>query len=200
MTGNESSYFRMGKGADSWFKYVNENGGINGRMIEFRMVDDKYEPARTATIVKRFSERDECFALVAPLGSAPTVAVIDYVTEQKMPIVGPGTGAGKVLEYPSKWVFPLYPSYRNEGQDLVRFSKEVFKAKTIAVLFQNDPSGKTEMEGVRLALDPNGVKLVSDQGYEPKEIDISSQVLTMKNANPDSVICACEPGPATHLA
>lgn len=193
MTGNESSYFRMGKGADSWFKYVNENGGINGRMIEFRMVDDKYEPARTATIVKRFSERDECFALVAPLGSAPTVAVIDYVVEQKMPIVGPGTGAGKVLEYPSKWVFPLYPSYRNEGQDLVRFSKEVFKAKTIAVLYQNDPSGKTEMEGVRLALDPNAIKLVADQGYEPKEIDISSQVLAMKNANPDSVICACAP-------
>jgi len=193
MTGNESSYFRMGKGADAWFKYVNDSGGINGRKIEFRMVDDKYEPARTAGIVKRFAERDDCFALVSPLGSAPTVAVIDYVAEQKMPIVGPGTGAGKVLEYPSKWVFPLYPSYRNEGQDLVRFSKEVFKAKTIAVLYQNDPSGKTEMDGIKSSLDSNGVKVVSEQGYEPKEIDISSQVLAMKNANPDSVICACAP-------
>jgi branched-chain amino acid transport system substrate-binding protein len=196
MTGNESSYFRMGKGADAWFKSVNESGGINGRMINFRMVDDKYEPARTAGIVKRFAERDGCFAMVAPLGSAPTVAVIDYIVEQKMPLIGAGTGAAKPLEYPSKWVFPLYPSYRDEGKDLVRFVKEVFKAKTVAVLYQNDPSGKTSMEGVKAALEPQGVKLVADQGYEAKEVDVSSQVLALKNANPDAVICACAPEPA----
>ena len=196
MTGSTSSYFRMGKGADAWMKHVNDSGGINGRKINFRMVDDKYEPARTAGIVKRFIERDECFAIVAPLGSAPTVAVIDYVTRQNMPLIGPGTGAGKVLEYPSKWVFPLYPSYKDEGKDLVRFAKEVFKAKTIAVLYQNDPSGKTHMEGIKEVLDQHGVKLVAEQGYEPKEVDVSSQVLTMKNANPDAIICSCAPEPA----
>lgn len=196
MTGSTSSYFRMGKGADAWFKHVNDTGGVNGRKINFNMVDDKYEPARTAGIVKRFAERDNCFAIVAPLGSAPTVAVIDYVVEQKMPIIGAGTGAAKPLEYPSKWVFPLYPSYKDEGKDLVRFAKEVFKAKNIAVLYQNDPSGKTHMEGIKAVLDQHGVKLVSEQGYEPKEVDVSSQVLAMKNANPDAIICSCAPEPA----
>jgi branched-chain amino acid transport system substrate-binding protein len=196
MTGSTSSYFRMGKGADAWFKHVNDTGGINGRKINFNMVDDKYEPARTAGIVKRFVERDNCFAIVAPLGSAPTVAVIDYVVEQKMPIIGAGTGAAKPLEYPSKWVFPLYPSYKDEGKDLVKFAKEVFKAKSIAVLYQNDPSGKTHMEGIKSVLEQQGVKLVAEQGYEPKEVDVSSQVLTMKNANPDAIICSCAPEPA----
>ena len=56
MTGQVSSYFRMGKGADAWFKHVNETGGVNGRKIKFNMVDDKYEPPRTASIVKRFVE------------------------------------------------------------------------------------------------------------------------------------------------
>jgi ABC-type branched-subunit amino acid transport system substrate-binding protein len=196
MTGSTSSYFRMGKGADAWFKHVNESGGVNGRKINFNMVDDKYEPARTAGIVKRFAERDNCYALVAPLGSAPTVAVIDYVVEQKLPLIGPGTGAGKVLEYPSKWVFPLYPSYKDEGKDLVKFAKEVFKAKTIAVLYQNDPSGKTHMEGIKAVLAQHGVTIVAEQGYEPKEVDVSSQVLTMKNAKPDAVICSCAPEPA----
>ena len=196
MTGSTSSYFRMGKGADAWIKHVNDSGGVNGRKINFNMVDDKYEPARTAGIVKRFAERDECFAIVAPLGSAPTVAVIDYVVSQNMPIIGAGTGAAKPLEYPSKWVFPLYPSYRDEGKDLVRFAKEVFKAKTIAVLYQNDPSGKTHMEGIKSVLDKHGVKLVAEQGYEPKEVDVSSQVLTMKAAKPDAIICSCAPEPA----
>ncbi len=193
MTGNESSYFRMGKGADAWFKYVNDQGGVNGRKIEYRMLDDKYEPARTAQIVKRFTERDDCFALVSPLGSAPTVAVIDYVTSHGMPIIGPGTGANKVVQYPSKWVFPLYPSYLDEGRDLVRFAKEVFHAKTIALLYQNDPSGKSHLEGIKSVLDKDGVKLVSTQGYDVKEIDVSSQVLAMKSARPDAVICSCAP-------
>jgi ABC-type branched-subunit amino acid transport system substrate-binding protein len=58
MTGKISSYFRMGKGADAWFKHVNEMGGVHGRKINYKMVDDKYEPARTKSIVKRFVERD----------------------------------------------------------------------------------------------------------------------------------------------
>ncbi len=193
MTGSTSSYFRMGKGADAWFKHVNETGGINGRMVNFNMVDDKYEPARTAGIVKRFVERDNCFAIVAPLGSAPTVAVIDYVVESKIPIVGAGTGAAKPLEIQSKWVFPLYPSYRDEGRDLVKFTKEVFKAKRIALLYQNDPSGKTHLDGIKSVLAEHGIQLVAEQGYEPKEVDVSSQVLTMKNANPDAIICSCAP-------
>lgn len=196
MTGSTSSYFRMGKGADAWFKHINDTGGINGRMVNFNMVDDKYEPARTAGIVKRFAERDDCFAIVAPLGSAPTVAVIDYIVEQKVPLVGAGTGAAKPLEYPSKYVFPLYPSYRDEGKDLVRFTKEIFKAKTIALLYQNDPSGKTHLEGIKMVLAQQGVQLVSEQSYEPKEVDVSAQVLAMKNSNADAVICSCAPEPA----
>jgi branched-chain amino acid transport system substrate-binding protein len=196
MTGSTSSYFRMGKGADAWFKHVNDTGGINGRKVNYNMVDDKYEPARTAGIVKRFAERDNCFAIVAPLGSAPTVAVIDYIVEQKVPLIGAGTGAAKPLEYPSKYVFPLYPSYRDEGKDLVRFAKEVFKAKRIALLYQNDPSGKTHLDGIKSVLAQHGVELVSEQGYEPKEVDVSAQVLAMKNANPDAIICSCAPEPA----
>ena len=196
MTGNESSYFRMGKGADAWFRYVNDNGGINGRKVNFVMVDDKYDPAVTTSVVKRFIERDKCFAIVAPLGSAPTAAVVDYVASQNMPLIGPGTGAAKVLDFPSKYVFPLYPSYKTEGQQLVRFAKEVFNAKTIAVLYQNDPSGKTHLDGINSVLDQYGVKLVSSQGYTPKEIDVSAQVVAMKDAKPDAVICSCAPEPA----
>jgi branched-chain amino acid transport system substrate-binding protein len=196
MTGKISSYFRMGKGADAWFKYVNDQGGINGRKIDYKMVDDKYEPARTMTVVKRFVERDKCFAIVSPLGSAPTAAVIDYITSKDVPLIGAGTGAEKNLTYPSKWVFPLYPSYFTEGQQLVRFAKEVFGAKTVALLYQNDPSGKTHIKGIESVLDKYGVKLVAQQGYEQKEVDVSAQVIAMKNANPDAVICSCAPEPA----
>ena len=196
MTGKVSSYFRMGKGADAWFKHVNENGGINGRMIEFKMVDDKYEPARTKTAVKRFVERDDCFAIVSPLGSAPTSAVIDYIVSKNVPLIGAGTGAEKNLTIDSKWVFPLYPSYHTEGQQLVQFTKEVFKANKVAVLYQNDPSGKTHMAGINSVLEEQGIEIVAHEGYEPKEVDVSSQVIAMKASGADAVICSCAPEPA----
>ena len=196
MTGKVSSYFRMGKGADAWFKHVNENGGINGRMIDYKMVDDKYEPARTKNIVKRFVERDECFAIVAPLGSAPTSAVIEYIVDQSVPLIGAGTGAEKNLTIASQWVFPLYPSYYTEGQQLVRFAKEVFGATKVAVLYQNDPSGKTHIAGIESVLADHGVEVLAQEGYEPKEVDVSSQVIKMKESGAQAVICSCAPEPA----
>ncbi len=196
MTGKVSSYFRMGKGADAWFKHVNENGGVNGRMIDYKMVDDKYEPARTKNIVKRFVERDECFAIVAPLGSAPTSAVIEYIVDQSVPLIGAGTGAEKNLTIASQWVFPLYPSYYTEGQQLVRFAKEVFGAAKVAVLYQNDPSGKTHIAGIESVLGDHGVEVVAQEGYEPKEVDVSSQVIKMKESGAQAVICSCAPEPA----
>ena len=169
MTGKISSYFRMGKGADAWFRHVNDTGGIHGRMVNFKMVDDKYEPARTKTLVKRFIERDKCFAIVAPLGSAPTAAVIDYITSKNVPLIGAGTGAEKNLTYPSKYVFPLYPSYHMEGQELVRFASNVFGATKVGLLYQNDPSGKTHLAGIESVLDQYGVELVAAEGYDQKE-------------------------------
>ena len=193
MTGKESTYFRMGKGADLWYKHVNEQGGVNGRKIVYKMVDDQYNPARTTVTVKEFIERDKCFAIANPLGSAPTAAVIDYITENKVPLIGAGTGAAKNLEYPSKYVFPLYPSYHTEGQDLVRFASEQLGAKTVSLLYQNDPSGKTHIAGVESALAKHGVKLVAKEPYEKDELDVSAQVIKMRAANPDVHLCSCAP-------
>jgi branched-chain amino acid transport system substrate-binding protein len=193
MTGNESTYFRMGKGADIWYRQVNEQGGVNGRKINFKMVDDQYNPSRTTVVVKEFVERDKCFAIANPLGSAPTSAVIDYIAENKVPLIGAGTGAAKNLEIPSKYVFPLYPSYNTEGQDLVRFAKEQLGAKTISLLYQNDPSGKTHLAGVESVLDKYGMKLVAKEPYEKNELDVSAQTIKIKAANPDVHLCSCAP-------
>lgn len=193
MTGKESTYFRMGKGADIWFKYINEQGGIHGRKIIYKMVDDSYNPSRTKILVKQLIERDKVFALVSPLGSAPTAAVIDYIVKKKVPLVGAGTGAKKNVSYPSKYVFPLYPSYFMEGQQLVRFAKEQLGAKTVSLLYQNDPSGKTHIEGIKSVLDKYGVKLVAVEPYEKDELDVSSQAIKIRSANPDVHLCSCAP-------
>lgn len=193
LTGNESSYSRMGKGADTWYRYVNDQGGIYGRKIIFKVVDDSYNPSRTRVLVKELIERDKVFAIVNPLGSATTAAVIDYIVEKGVPLVGAGTGAEKNVAYPSRYVFPLYPNYLIEGRQLVRFAKEHLGARTVSLLYQNDPGGKTHLEGVKSAAEKYGVKLVAAEPYEKGELDVSSQVIQIRNANPEVVLCSCAP-------
>jgi len=192
-SGPASAYGAIGKTIAAYIKSVNDQGGVNGRKINFKMVDDQYNPSRTTVVVKEFVERDQCFAIANPLGSAPTSAVIDYITENKVPLIGAGTGAAKNLEYQSKYVFPLYPSYKTEGQDLVRFAKEQLGGKTVSLLYQNDPSGKTHIEGIESVLGKYGVQLVAKEPYEKNELDVSAQVIKMKAANPDVHLCSCAP-------
>jgi len=194
MTGNESTYFRMGKGADAWYKYVNEElGGVNGRKIIFKMVDDGYQPARTKVVVKEFIERDRVFAIANPLGSAPTAAVIDYIAENNVPLIGAGTGAAKNVNHPSKWVWPLYLDYTREAQQLMEMARKQFSAKKIAYIYQNDPSGQTSLAGAEEYASKNGIEIVSKQGYEVAEVDVASQVITSKKANPDVLVVFAAP-------
>lgn len=193
LTGNESSYSRMGKGADTWYRHVNDQGGISGRKIIFKVVDDSYNPSRTRVLVKELIERDQVFAIVNPLGSATTSAVIDYIVEKGVPLIGAGTGAEKNVTYPSRYVFPLYPNYQIEGRQLVRFAKEYLSARTVSLLYQNDPGGKTHLEGVKSAAEKYGIKLTASEPYEKGELDVSAQVIRIRNANPDVVLCSCAP-------
>ncbi len=193
MTGNESAYFRMGKGADAYYKYVNENGGVNGRKINFKMVDDGYQPAKTTAVVKQFVEQDHVFAIADPLGTAPTMAVVDYIVDQKVPLIGPGSGASKVVNSTSKYVFPLYPNYVREGQVLAKFAQQNFKATKLAMIYQNDQSGKDDLSGLQEGAQKNNQQVVSTQGYEVKDVDVSAQVLKVKEANPDALVVFAAP-------
>jgi len=125
--------------------------------------------------------------------------VIDYIVDKKVPLLGAGTGAAKNVFYKSRYVFPLYPPYDKEGTDLVRFTKDVFGAKKIGVIYQNDASGKTHLQGIEVGLKQYGVEMAVAEGYEPKEVDLSAQVIKMKNAGVDALICSCAPEPAAKV-
>ena len=194
MTGSESTYYRMGKGADAWYKYINDQGGINGRKINFKMVDDGYQPARTQAIVKQFIEQEKVFALANPLGSAPTAAVVDYIVANNVPIIGPGSGAAKVVRNPSKWVWPLYPDYGLEAVQLIEMIKKQYpNAKKIAYIYQNDESGQTSLAGVEENAKSANLQIVSKQGYQVSEVDISSQVIAAKKEQPDVLLVFAAP-------
>lgn len=67
------------------------------------------------------------------------------------------------------------------------------------MIYQNDASGKTHLKGIEVGLKKYDVEMVASEGYEPKEVDLSSQVIRMKSSNVDALICSCAPEPAAKV-
>src|SRR3954447_26721688 len=79
-------------GADAYFRFVNDSGGIHGRKIEWLVENDSYNPQQTVAVVKKLVDRDGVFAIVSTLGTATNLAVLPFLTERKVPLINPAGG------------------------------------------------------------------------------------------------------------
>ena len=118
--GTASAYASVARGANAYFKYVNARGGVNGRTITYKTVDDAYDPAKTVQATRQLVEQDKVFAIFNSLGTEQNVATRDYLNAQKVPQLFVASGAttfGRDFkEYP--WTIGFQPSYQRRGLDL----------------------------------------------------------------------------------
>src|SRR5580704_5088859 len=98
--------------ATAYFTMINEQGGVNGRKINFISLDDAYSPPKTVEQIRRLIESDEVLFLVNPVGTATNMAVVKYINQQKVPHLFIGTGATVFNDpehYP--WTMSWTPHY-----------------------------------------------------------------------------------------
>jgi len=89
-SGPASAYGVIGKVQAGYFKMINEQGGINGRKINFISLDDGYSPPKTVEMVRRLVEQDEVLLLMNTLGTPPNTAIHRYVNSKKSAAPVPG--------------------------------------------------------------------------------------------------------------
>ncbi len=119
-TGPAAPWGSVARGSDAYFKMINAEGGIHGRKIVYHYFDDGYNPAKTKAGVKQLQESSHgIFAWVGGVGSAPGMAVKDYLMERKVPWVSPSAGSLAWVDPPQKYLFPTYPLYIVEAKALV---------------------------------------------------------------------------------
>ena len=140
LSGEASSAAAVARGADAYFKFVNDHGGVNGRKIEYKVLDDAYDPARTIQDVRQLVQQDRVFAMFNTLGTSNNLAIRDFLNQSSVPQLFVASGAttwGRDFKkYP--WTIGYIPSYQTEGIVLAR---QVLKTKPkakIAVLYQDD--------------------------------------------------------------
>ncbi len=174
------------QGAKVWFDQINAQGGVAGRSVEIKTLDDGYEPDRCAENTRKLIDED-VFALFGYIGTPTSLAALPLVKKAQIPFIAPFTGAMALREPMVKNVFHLRASYNDETALIVKQLTNL-GLKKIAVFYQNDSYGKAGLDGAVLALTQLGLTPVALSTVERNSVDVANAVKTITAATPDAII------------
>ncbi len=178
---------QMNIGTKAYFDYVNSQGGVHGRKIELKTRDDKYEANLCVEATKKLIGEDKVFALVSYVGTPTTGAAMPTITEAKVPLVGPFTGAELLRTPVSRYVFNVRASYYDETEKIVEQLVSTGNKK-IAVFYQDDAYGQAGLKGVDIAISKRDLKIAALGKVERNTIKVEEAVKIIDAARPDGVI------------
>jgi branched-chain amino acid transport system substrate-binding protein len=186
VTGPVPFYAILTRAAESFFRNLNETGGIKGWKVNYVTFDDGYEPARSVAVTKRLVEETKVFALAAPVGTATTVAVIPYAKEVGLPVIGPIGGASAFFS--EKTLFPLLPDYGWSAASNAEYAINDLKLKRVALLWENDELGRSAKRGFDGYMADKKLTIAESVPFEVKTTDFTPHIRRLANANVDGVI------------
>jgi branched-chain amino acid transport system substrate-binding protein len=183
LSGPEVAYAGVVIGADAYFRYVNDNGGVHGRRIEYRYLDDGYDPARTVQATRRLVQQDRVFAMFNMVGSEQNLAVRPFLNALKVPQLFGGTGLRRIgrehARYP--WTMGYLPSFFAEGRLYGRHLVRARRGARVAVLHEASDYGRELLAGFRAGIG-NKARIVGTQTYEVTDTDLSSQITRLRRS------------------
>jgi len=194
-SGPASAYGAIGKAEVAYFNMINEQGGINGRRINFITRDDGYSPPKTVELVRKMVEEDQVLALFQTLGTPPNTAIQAYANDNKVPQLFVATGADKWNDPKAHpWTIGWQPSYRIEARIYGRYILKNLPNAKIAVLYQNDDFGKDYLIGLREGLGPKAdTMIVATKTYETTDPTVDSQIVSLQGSGADTLLTAAVP-------
>ena len=196
LSGPAAAYGTISNASNAYYTYVNSTqGGVNGRKITYKILDDGYNPANTVTLTKQLVEQDKVFAMFGGLGTQAQTSVRDYMNAQKVPQIFVYTGATTWgLDY-SKYNYTMgwIPSYQAESHI---YAQDILKNHTsakIGVLYQNDDYGTDYLKGLKDGLGSSASLIVDSQSYDVTAASVASQVATLKGKGVDTLFLFSTP-------
>ena len=172
-----------------YFNMINEQGGINGRKINFTQLDNAYSAPKAVEQSRKLVEDVEVLAEVGTIGTVPNVAIQKYLNSKKVPqlfITAGGRRFNDPKAFP--WTIPLYPDFETEGRVIGKYILNTKPNAKIGILFQNDDFGRDYVKGLRAGLGPRESQIIAQASYELADPTIDSQIVQLKAAGIDTLI------------
>ena len=185
-SGPASSYSAVPKAEVAYWKMINDQGGINGRMINFISYDDAYTPPKTVEMARKLVEEDQVFLIASPLGTPCNSAIWHYMNQKKVPQLFVATGATKWDDPKGHpWTIGWQPNYQSEGRIYAAYILKEKPGGKIGVLYQNDDFGKDYVKGLKDGLGDKASMVIVEASYETTDPTVDSQVVDMKAKGAD---------------
>ena len=178
---------QLNRGARIFFERLNADGGVNGRQVELKALDDGYEPERCVANTEALLTKDKVFALFGYVGTPTSLAALPLVNAAGVPFFGAFTGAEALREPFSRNVFHVRASYFDETALIVKQLTSLGLTR-IAVFRQNDSYGQAGLDGVQRALKTSNLQPTAVGLVERNSVDVAAAVKTIVASKPDAVV------------
>ncbi len=178
----------MREGLLAAFEEINRAGGVGGRKLALKSVDDGYEPEKTIEATKKIIAEDKVFALVGSVGTPTSKAGQPIASAAKIPFIGPFTGAEFLRNPYNRYVVNIRSSYFQETEAWIEHLTKDLGISKIAILYQDDAFGLAGLEGVNRAMKKRNMALVATGSFRRNTEAIKSALLDIMKAEPEAVV------------
>lgn len=187
------------EGAQLAVEQVNKSGGINGKKLELVNINSESDNTQTVSAVKRLIGQDDILALVGPMNTGSSFAIIDMVQRGKIAMISNGGSRGIVLPVEKKqWIF-LAPLTDTLVQKVMLADMKNKGIKNIALLNSDSAFGTSGKEQLEKQAKDYGVNIAVQQTFGNNDKDMTPQ-LTNIRAKDVQAIVVWSTGPAQAVA
>ena len=170
-------------GLAAYVHHANKRGGIHGRKLELKTLDDGFAPPRAAENARALA--GEAFLLAAPLGTPHTAELLK--ASVGAPVLCPFTGAERLRAAPNRQLFHIRASYKDEIEKMVE-QLTTLGIQRIALFYQNDAFGEEGLEHLESALGKRKLKIAARASYERGSLDVGAAAKALAAADPQAVV------------
>jgi branched-chain amino acid transport system substrate-binding protein len=187
-SGPLSAYALIGRTEAAFFKKLNDEGGVNGRKINFISYDDSYSPPKTVEQARKLVESDDVLFIFQSLGTPTNTAIQKYMNQKQVPQLFVATGATKFGDPANfTWTMGWQPTYQTEGRIYAKYILQNLPQAKIGILYQNDDSGRDYVKGLKDGLGAEAAKrmIVAELSYDPTDPTVDSLIVSLKTLGAD---------------
>ena len=186
-SGPASAYGTIGKSIGAYFNKINDEGGVNGRKINYITYDDGYSPPKAVEMARKLVEQDEVLLIFQSLGTPSNSAIQKYMNAKKVPQLFVATGATKWNDPKNfPWTMGWQPNYQTEGTIYAQHILKNTPNAKIGVLYQNDDYGKDYLKGFKDGLGAKTNMIVKEVSYEVADPTVDSQMVQLQASGADT--------------
>jgi branched-chain amino acid transport system substrate-binding protein len=181
-------------GVDLSFSVVNDGEGLHGRKVRTIWYDDAYRPQDAVANTRKLVEHDGVFAIIIPQGSPPVVATLEYLEQNKVPLLFPYQSSP--VTRGRRWIVQGMTVSDRSSRMMIDYLAGPRKFKKFAALYQDDEYGKSFRTAFEKDLGRHGLKLVAAESVKRGVTDVSAQIAKLQAAKPEVTFLVLVPGPA----